>query len=38
MKMDLSIATGEETQAIAASVVDTPPEVLARAKTILKTK
>ena len=38
MKMDLSIATGEEAQAIAASVVDTPPEVLARAKTILKTK
>jgi tripartite-type tricarboxylate transporter receptor subunit TctC len=38
MKMDLSIATGEEAQAIAASVVDTPPDVLARAKTILKTK
>jgi tripartite-type tricarboxylate transporter receptor subunit TctC len=38
MKMDLSIATGEEAQAIAASVVDTPPEVLARAKTILQAK
>jgi tripartite-type tricarboxylate transporter receptor subunit TctC len=38
MKMDLSVASGEETQAIAASIVDTPPEVLARAKTILRAK
>ncbi|MPZ57170.1 MAG: hypothetical protein GEU91_11880 [Rhizobiales bacterium] len=38
MKMDLSIATGEEAQAIAASVVNTPPEILARAKTILQGK
>ena len=38
MKMDLSIATGEEAQAIAASVVSTPAEVVARAKAILQGK
>jgi tripartite-type tricarboxylate transporter receptor subunit TctC len=38
MKMDLSIATGEEAQAVAASVVDTPPDVVARAKAILQAK
>jgi tripartite-type tricarboxylate transporter receptor subunit TctC len=38
MKMDLSIASGEEAQAVAASVVDTPPEIVARAKAILQGK
>jgi tripartite-type tricarboxylate transporter receptor subunit TctC len=38
MKMDLNVSTGEEAQAIAASVADTPPEVLERAKVILQGK
>jgi tripartite-type tricarboxylate transporter receptor subunit TctC len=38
MKMDLSISTGEEAQAIAASVADTPPDIVARAKAILQPK
>jgi tripartite-type tricarboxylate transporter receptor subunit TctC len=38
MKMDLSIATGEEAQAHAASVVDTPADIVQRAKAILQPK
>jgi hypothetical protein len=38
MKMDLSISTGEEAQAHAASVVDTPADIVERAKTILQAK
>jgi tripartite-type tricarboxylate transporter receptor subunit TctC len=34
-KMDISAMTGEESQTIAASIVNTPPEVIARAKVIL---
>jgi tripartite-type tricarboxylate transporter receptor subunit TctC len=38
MKMDLSISTGEEAQAHAASVVDTPADIVERAKAILQAK
>jgi tripartite-type tricarboxylate transporter receptor subunit TctC len=34
-KMDISAMTGEEAQRIADSIVNTPPDVIARAKTIL---
>jgi len=34
-KMDISAMTGEEAQKIADSIVNTPPEVIARAKEIL---
>ena len=36
MKMDLSVATGAQAQAIAASIVDTPADIVARAKAILQ--
>ena len=36
MKMDLSVATGAQAQAVAASIVDTPPDIVARAKAILQ--
>jgi tripartite-type tricarboxylate transporter receptor subunit TctC len=38
MMMDLSVSAGEETQAVAASIVDTPPEIVTRAKAILQPK
>jgi hypothetical protein len=34
-KMDISAMTGEESQLIADSIVNTPPEVIARAKVVL---
>ena len=34
-KMDISAMTGEEAQHIADSIVNTPPDVIARAKAIL---
>jgi tripartite-type tricarboxylate transporter receptor subunit TctC len=34
-KMDISAMTGEESQPIADSIVNTPPEVIARAKVVL---
>jgi tripartite-type tricarboxylate transporter receptor subunit TctC len=34
-KMDIGPMTGEESQKIADSIVDTPPEVIARAKVVL---
>jgi tripartite-type tricarboxylate transporter receptor subunit TctC len=34
-KMDISAMTGEESQKIADSIVNTPPEVIARAKVVL---
>jgi tripartite-type tricarboxylate transporter receptor subunit TctC len=37
-KMDLSISTGEQSQAIAAAIVDTPADVVQRAAGILKKK
>jgi tripartite-type tricarboxylate transporter receptor subunit TctC len=38
MKMDLGIATGEEAQAVAAAIIDTPAEITRRARTILQGK
>jgi hypothetical protein len=34
-KMDIGPMTGEESQKIADSIVNTPPEVIARAKVVL---
>ena len=34
-KMDISAMTGEQSQKIADSIVNTPPEVIARAKVVL---
>jgi tripartite-type tricarboxylate transporter receptor subunit TctC len=38
MQMDVSVATGEQAQAVAASIVDTPPEIVQRARTVLQAR